>query len=341
MGAPAPPARPTGMSSSLHLCKNPAIPTPGAPSPSRLTGPRAAAVTRKQNSENKLACAYFAEGDTWSRERRNMNDGVSMISPPSPAVGDRQRELIELVRQRGYVSIESMAARFAVSAQTIRRDFKRLSELNLLERHHGGAGLPAGSDALAYTHRRIRNAAGKKSIGALVARNIPNGASLFIDIGTTTEAVAAALFDHRNLRVITNHIGVAAILSERTDFEITLAGGTVRKRDQAVTGESTAEFLQRYKVSYGIFGIGTIDEDGDLLDYDYRDVRVSTTAMANSRKRFIVMDKSKFNGDAIVKLGHVSEIDAVFTDGRPPHSLVRLLKEHGVKLHVASGNGSR
>lgn len=249
---------------------------------------------------------------------------------------DRQRELLDLVRQRGYVSIEAMATRFSVSAQTIRRDIKRLSELDLLERHHGGAGLPPGSDTLAYTNRRVRNSAGKRRIGERVARSIPNGASLFIDIGTTTEAVAAALFNHRNLRVVTNHIGVAAILSERTEFEITLAGGTVRKRDQAVTGESTVEFLQRYKVSYGIFGIGTIDEDGDLLDYDYRDVRASGMAMANSRNRFIVMDKTKFNGDAMVRLGHISQIHAVFTDGAPPSAIRRLLSAHGVELHVSA-----
>jgi DeoR family glycerol-3-phosphate regulon repressor len=248
---------------------------------------------------------------------------------------NRQRELIELVRQRGYVSIESMASRFSVSAQTIRRDIKRLSELNLLQRHHGGAGLPPGSDTLAYTSRRVRNADGKKRIGELVAGIIPAGASVFIDIGTTTEAVAIGLLNHRNLRVITNHIGVAAILSERTEFEITLAGGTVRKRDQAVTGESTVDFLGRYKVSYGIFGIGTIDEDGDLLDYDYRDVRVSEVAMANSRHKFVVMDKTKFNGEAMVKLGHISMINAVFTDGEPPLPVRKLLKKHRVKLHIA------
>ena len=82
--------------------------------------------------------------------------------------------------------------------------------------------------------------------------------------------------------VITSHVAVALALSERTDFEIILAGGTVRKRDQAVTGAAAVEFLQRFKVAYGIFGIGTIDDDGELLDYDYRDVQVSRTAMGKS-----------------------------------------------------------
>ena len=250
------------------------------------------------------------------------------------SVDARQNELLAIVRQRGYVSIEAMANRFAVSTQTIRRDIKTLSGQKLLERHHGGAGLPPGADTLAYTSRKIRHALEKQLIGRLVARQIPNGASLFIDIGTTTEAVAEALVNHRDLRIVTNHIGVASMLSEHTDFEIVLTGGRVRKRDQAVTGEASAEFLQRFKVTYGIFGIGTIDSDGELLDYDYRDVHVSRTAIANSRKRFIVMDKSKFHGDAMIKVGHIRQVDALFTDGSPPADVQRLLRVNKVKLHV-------
>lgn len=244
----------------------------------------------------------------------------------------RHRELLELVRQRGYVTIDAMAARFAVSTQTVRRDIQQLCDSQLLTRHHGGAGLPPGSDSLAYTNRKVRNAREKKLIGELVARHIPNGASVFIDIGTTTEAVANALVDHRDLRIITNHIAVAAGLSERTNFEIILAGGIVRKRDQAVTGEATVDFLRNFKASYGIFGIGTIDAEGELLDYDYRDVQVSKTAIANVRNRFVVMDESKFNGDAMVKLGHISDFHALFTNGAPPPEVRKILRAKKVKL---------
>ena len=258
-----------------------------------------------------------------------------------PALGSRGRgapmnvrhaELLELVRQRGYVSIESMATRFSVSTQTIRRDIQSLCDMKLLERHHGGAGLPPASDALAYTSRKVRNARQKQLIGKRVATEIPNGASLFIDIGTTTEAVAKALVDHRDLRIVTNHIAVAVALSERTDFQITLAGGVVRKRDQAVTGEATVEFLENFKVSFGIFGIGAIDDEGELLDYDYRDVQVSKTAMANARKRFVVMDRTKFNGDAMVRVANISDFDALFTDGEPPPRIREILLASNVRL---------
>ncbi len=246
----------------------------------------------------------------------------------------RRNQLVQVVRQRGFVSIEAMADHFAVSSQTIRRDIDQLCQSNKLARYHGGAGLPTGSDSLAYSNRKARFSAEKREIATLLAAQIPNEASLFIDIGTTMEAVAEALSGHRDLRIITNHIKVASILSERTDFEIVLAGGMVRNRDQAITGEATSEFLGKFKVSYGIFGIGAIEDDGTMRDYDYRDVQVSKAAMAISTNRFAAADHSKFNGDAMVELGHVSEIDAFFTDARPPKPITGVLAENNVQLFV-------
>ena len=249
--------------------------------------------------------------------------------------GERQNAIVRIVREKGYASIESMAQAFDVSAQTIRRDVIELSRRNLVQRYHGGAGLPTGRDRLAYSNRRVRFAAEKRRIAAALAREIPDGASLFIDIGTTTEAVAEALLRHRNLRIITNHIAVVSTFCENTDFEIILTGGMVRSHDRAITGEAAADFLREFRVRYGIFGIGGIDPEGQMLDYDYRDTRVSRAAIEISRHRFVVADSSKFAGDAMIRLAHVSEIDALFTNAPPPAPIAGQLEANGVKLVVA------
>ncbi len=251
-------------------------------------------------------------------------------------LNERQSEIVRLVREAGFASIKSLARRFGVSHQTIRRDIIELSRRNLVERYHGGAGLPTGRDRLAYANRRIRHAAEKLRIARAVARDIPNGASLFMDIGTTTEAVAEALLRHRGLRVITNHIGIAWLFCERTDFEIVLAGGMVRNRDRAILGATAAEFLEGFRVSYGIFGIGAIDEEGNLLDFDYRDVRVSRAAMAICRHRIVVADHSKFRDDAMIRLGHLRDLDSLYTDAPPPEPLRSHIERAGVRLVVAA-----
>ncbi len=249
-------------------------------------------------------------------------------------LNDRQSAIVRIVRDRGFASIGSLAEEFAVSQQTIRRDIIELSRRNLVQRYHGGAGLPTGRDRLAYANRRVRNAEAKRRIARAVAAEIPNGASLFIDIGTTTEAVAEALLEHRDLRIVTNHVGVVWLFCQHTDFEIVLAGGMVRNRDLAIIGSTTADFLEGFRVSYGIFGVGAIDPEGNLLDYDYRDMRTSRAAMDIARRRFVVADATKFDGDAMIRLCHLVDIDALYTDARPPPEIIDRLEAAGTRLVV-------
>jgi len=251
-------------------------------------------------------------------------------------ISSRQEQIIALVRERGFATLETMAEKFGVSQQTVRRDVIHLSKANLLQRHYGGAGLPPGINNLSYTNRQVKNADEKLLIGEAVASHIPDGASLFIDIGTTTEAVAKALLDHKDLKIITNHIRIVSILCENTSFEIILSGGLVRNRDWAVTGESTTEFLREFRVGYGIFGAGALTDDGQLLDYDYRDAQTSRVAREISRCKIVVIDHSKFNADAMMPFANVAEIDRLYTSQTPPVPIVNSIKKAGTQLVVVT-----
>lgn len=249
-------------------------------------------------------------------------------------LNSRQEEILTLVRARGYVTLDMLAERFGVSQQTVRRDVIFLSENGLVQRHHGGAGLPPGTERLAYANRRVRNADEKAVIARMIAAQIPDGASVFIDIGTTMEAVARELISHKNLRVITNHIGVVSLFCEVTEFEIILTGGLVRNRDRAITGEETVEFLSRFRVGYGIFGAGSLTKEGQLLDYHYRDAQASRAALEMSRVKFVGIDHSKFEADAMMPFADISEIDGVFSNASPDAETVGAIKAGGAELFV-------
>lgn len=256
---------------------------------------------------------------------------------PTVSLNARQEEMLKLVRQRGFVSVEALAQHFDVTAQTIRRDINELCRSGMLRRYHGGAGLPSSVENLAYSTRQVMNLAEKQRIAAAVARQIPDQASLFITLGTTTEEVAKALMDHRGLRVITNNLNVASVLSGNPSFEVIVAGGVVRHRDRGITGEATIDFIRQFKVDFGVIGISGIDQDGTLLDFDYREVRVQQAIVGNSRTVFLVADHSKFGRNALVRLGDLSRIDALFTDEDPPREIRRALEEHGHAVFVAGG----
>ena len=248
---------------------------------------------------------------------------------------DRQRQILELVGQRGFVSIDELAGHFSVTPQTVRRDINDLCAKDLLRRYHGGAGLPSSVENLAYQTRQVLQLAEKRRIAELVARHIPDEASLFINIGTTTEEVARALLRHRRLKVITNNLNVARILAENESFEIIVAGGVVRNRDGGIIGEATMDFIHQFRTDFGIIGISGIDADGALLDFDYHEVRVAREIVANARQVFLVADRTKFGRNAVVRLGSITEVTALFTDTDPPPPIQALLAQNGVRLYVA------
>jgi DeoR family glycerol-3-phosphate regulon repressor len=251
------------------------------------------------------------------------------------ALNGRQREILELARRRGFVAIEELAQAFRVTTQTIRRDINQLCGLQLLRRYHGGAGLPSSVENLAYSTRQVLLAAEKERLARRLADEIPDHASLFVNIGTTTEAVARALLNHRGLRVVTNNLNVAVTLSRNPDFDVIVTGGAVRARDQGIIGEATVDFIRQFKLDYGIIGISAIDADGTLLDFDYREVRVSQAIIANSRRVFLAADHTKFQRSAMVRLGEITGIAAFFTDRPPPERIAGLMREHGVEIHIA------
>jgi len=251
----------------------------------------------------------------------------------------RRQEIVELARRRGFVAIEALAQHFAVTPQTIRRDINALCGLGALRRYHGGAGLPSSVENLAYPARQVLCLEEKRRIASLLARQVPDHASLFVNIGTTTEEVAHALLDHRGLRVVTNNLNVAGILADNPDFRVIVAGGLVRSRDRGIVGEAAIDLIRQVKVDIGIIGISGIDADGSLLDFDYREVRVAQAIIANSRRVFLAADHTKFGRNAMVRLGSVEQIDALFTDRAPPPAIRERLAAADVALHVADEAG--
>lgn len=253
----------------------------------------------------------------------------------SSAEEARRERIVELVRRQGFVSIEALSQQFEVTPQTIRRDINALCAKALLRRYHGGAGLPSSVENIAYPTRQVLCLEEKRRIARLVARHIPDRASLFINIGTTTEEVAKALLDHDGLRVITNNLNVAALLAGKAGFQVIVAGGTVRARDRGIVGEATVDLIRQFKVDYGIIGISGIDLDGTLLDFDYQEVRVAQAIMESSRKVYLVADHTKFGRSAMVRLGSLARIDALFTDAEPPAAIRELMRAEGRELLVA------
>lgn len=248
----------------------------------------------------------------------------------------RHTHLLDVVRAHGPQTIEALAERFGVTLQTVRRDVQRLAEAGLLSRFHGGVRLPGSTtENIAYRQRQAMESEAKTRIAKAIAQRVPNGCSLILNIGTTIEAVARELMQHRGLRVITNNLHVAGLLSANPDCEVIVAGGQVRGSDQGIVGEATVDFMRQFKVDIGLIGISGIEADGTLRDFDYREVKVARTIIEQSREVWLAADRSKFNRPAMVELAKLDDVDVLFTDEPPPPPFDALLTQGDVECVVA------
>lgn len=248
----------------------------------------------------------------------------------------RQLTLLSVVQAQGSVTVEQLAETLGVTLQTVRRDVQRLAYEGLLARFHGVVRVPSSTtENIAHQQRENLNAEGKSRIARAVAAAVPNDCSLILNIGTTTEAVARALLDHRGLRVITNNLNVATILSANPHSEVIVVGGVVRGRDHGIVGEAAVDFIRQFKVDLAVIGISGIEADGSLRDYDYREVKVARTIIDHAREVWVVADTTKFNRPAMVEVGQLAQIDRLFTDATPPAPFPALLQDAGVRLEIA------
>jgi len=196
--------------------------------------------------------------------------------------------------------------------------------------------VPSSSvENLGHNQRQTLHAEGKARIARAVAQQVPSHCSLILNIGTTTEAIARALLRHQGLRVLTNNLNVAAILSCNPDCEVIVIGGAVRARDQGIVGEAAVDFIRHFKVDIALIGISGIESDGSMRDFDLREVKVTQAIMRQSREVWLAADASKFNRAAMIEVAKLAQIDKLFTDAPPPEPFPALLDDAKVVWSVA------
>lgn len=231
----------------------------------------------------------------------------------------RQQDILALIQANGFMRVETLADRFGVTPQTIRRDVNALCDANLLRRRHGGAESPVLSNSnLSYERRQVMNPERKRIIAARVAGLIPSHSSIALGNGTTPEFVARALAAHEDLTVVTTNLNVAMALSVNRSHQIVIPGGTLRLPDRDLIGRDAEEMFRNYRVDYGIFGVGGIDPDGTLVDFERLEVMARQALSESCRTAILVADVSKFGRPAPARGGHLSDPDLVVLDSPPP-----------------------
>lgn len=261
---------------------------------------------------------------------------ATLDAPESDArLTDRQREILSIVRGQGYVTLEDLARRFDVSTQSVRRDVIRLDEIGYLQRFHGGAGAGHASVRLGYGEKQVTAAAAKERIGRAMALRVPDGASVYLDVGTTVEAVARALRGHERLHVFTNSLAAALALSGKPGIEVVVTGGLVRGADGSLVGEAATAALVPVRVDLAILACSGFEPDGSVMDFDPQKVAVKRAALRQARAAALVTDAGKFARTAVLRVAGLSDFTTLVTDAAPAGPLAERIAEAGTLIVLA------
>lgn len=233
------------------------------------------------------------------------------------------------------MSVGALAEIFGVSTQTIRRDIDELCEGDTLQRKHGRVELDPQQLNTPFDERAGTNFSGKRDIGEAAAELVPDGAMVFISIGSTPLAVARALQRRKNLTVITNNLSAAMALSEEVSNRIIIPGGELRLPDRDILGDEVLELFDRYRADFCIFGAAGIAQDGALLDFHVAEVRARERIRENSRASMVVLDNTKFGRLAPAVGESLIDIDHVVIDRFPTPEFQPLLDQLNGQLVIA------
>ncbi|MEB8387368.1 DeoR/GlpR family DNA-binding transcription regulator [Rhodobacteraceae bacterium KMM 6894] len=253
----------------------------------------------------------------------------------------RHPGILDRARREGRVTVDGLAVQFGVTHQTIRRDLADLTTSGALQRVHGGAILPPGASNIEYQARRRLNAAAKTAIGRACAAHIPPRTSVFLDIGTTSEAVARALMDHAGLMVVTNNLHVADILQSHPDCEVIVTGGALRRADMGLVGAQAVASIEGYRFDHVVLGCSALEGTGEMMDFDAQEVQVGQALLRRARQITLIIDHSKLQRSAPLRIAALDQVDRVITDRDLPVAMRQTCDEHGTAIQIVTPGAGR
>jgi DeoR family glycerol-3-phosphate regulon repressor len=175
----------------------------------------------------------------------------------------------------------------------------------------------------------------KRKIATEVARMVRNGDSLFLDTGSTTAYIAAALQDHLDLFVVTNSLTVAQSLATRNNNRVYFAGGLLRSHDGGSFGLEAADFVRKFRVQYAFFSVGAINADQGFMLHDHEEAEFARQIARQATMRIVVADSSKFGRTAPMILDAASQYHCLVTDADPPADIADVLRKTGMDIRIA------
>jgi DeoR/GlpR family transcriptional regulator of sugar metabolism len=228
-------------------------------------------------------------------------------------VEERRQKILDLISQRGFLSLTDIAGVINVSESTIRRDLDYWDQQGLVKRTHGGAIFTGDGSALpALEERSASQLEEKRQIARAAAAHIRDGDAILLDGGTTTLEVARLLVG-RSLQIVTNSLPIANLFASSRETDLVMLGGYVYPKTGVALGPLTVRMLPEIHVHQTIMSVGGITAKG-LFNSNLLLVETERQMMRCADEVVVVADHTKIGRQALAFLCELSAVDTLIVD---------------------------
>lgn len=245
---------------------------------------------------------------------------------------DREALILEALDVAGAVQVTELASTLGVSAVTVRKDLEQLEQRRLLRRIRGGAVPMRSSVEGAYGERMREEARVKKAIGQVAAALVQDGDVVALDSSTTAHAVGLELLDRRDLVVVTQSLPTAMLFLERSNAEVVVPGGVLRRQSASLVGTGSEHLVGRGRIAVGIFGCIGLSVERGLLELAPDEAAAKRTLVDACDRVVGVLAAPKAVGFGYHAFASAEDLSTIITDERVGEQFVADWERVGVQV---------
>ena len=238
---------------------------------------------------------------------------------PQHLVDRRREELRSLIRRDGFLPVAEICRRLNVSEATVRRDLVAVEADGHITRTYGGALADYNSAFASIDERSGRARPAKARIAEKAVAQIPRDGTIFLDAGTTIQAVARALTHRRDLThliVATNSLAAASVLAGTTGVELHVLGGMFLNRQAALMGARAVRALDDWTFDAAFLSGEGMDETGISNSHDSI-AEFQRAVLRQTTKIYFCLDASKLGRATPHRVAPWKQVSALVTDATP------------------------
>jgi DeoR/GlpR family transcriptional regulator of sugar metabolism len=249
-------------------------------------------------------------------------------------VDERRQTILQVIENKGFVSLTQLVDLLGTSESTIRRDLEVLDGIGQIRRTRGGAAY-VGESLTSFDVRRTKAREQKERIAEAAAAFVQTGETIILDGGTTTLEVARQLAG-RSLQVVTNSIPIVNVLVNSPETELIVIGGFLYPKTGVNLGPIAVAALKsiharRLFISVGGITVASLFNSNALL------VETERQMIEAAEEVIVVSDSSKLGHSALAQLCSLQAVDRLIIDNGITEEWRQIVQRAGVELTVVEG----